>query len=160
MNCNGAKIEDHSLLRLGATFTLPQIMETQTKESPITQRTLELCQAIVDEGDFQTLKQKLDDFLGNELLKFEYQQVNSLGELLRMKQSQGMDLKPEEITQFEALREKFLGDPVAQGFLDAQQQLQLLHETVSRFLNKTFELGRRPEYEDVHDGSCRDCNCH
>jgi hypothetical protein len=77
-----------------------------------------------------------------------------------MKQSQGLDLKPEEITQFEALREKFLGDPVAQGFLDAQQQLQLLHETVSRFLNKTFELGRRPEYEDVHDGSCRDCGSH
>jgi cell fate (sporulation/competence/biofilm development) regulator YlbF (YheA/YmcA/DUF963 family) len=134
-------------------------METQAKESPITQRTLELCQAIVDQSDFQVLKQKLDEFLSNELLKFEYQQVNGMGELLRMKQSQGLELKPEEITQFEALREKFLGDPVAQGFLDAQEQLQQLHEVVSRFLNKTFELGRRPDYEDVHDGSCRDCGC-
>jgi hypothetical protein len=135
-------------------------MDTKAKESPITQRTLELCQAIVDQSDFQAVKQKLDTFLSNELLKFEYQQVNSLGDLLRMKQGQGMELKPEEITQFEALREKFLSDPVAQGFLDAQEQLQQLHEVVSRFLNKTFELGRRPEYEDVHDGSCSDCGCH
>jgi len=134
-------------------------MDTQDKESPITQRTLELCQAIVDQNDFQVIKRKLDDFMSNELLKFEYQQVNGLGDLLRMKQSQGVELKPEEVTQFEALREKFLGDPVAQGFLDAQEQLQQLHEVVGRFLNKTFELGRRPDYEDVHDGSCRDCGC-
>ena len=134
-------------------------METQAKESPITQRTLELCQAIVDQNDFQVIKRKLDDFMSNELLKFEYQQVNGLGDLLRMKQSQGVELKPEEVTTFEAMREKFLGDPVAQGFLDAQEQLQQLHEVVSRFLNKTFELGRRPDYEDVHDGSCRDCGC-
>jgi len=134
-------------------------MDTQAKESLITQRTLDLCQAIVDQSDFQVLKQKLDDFMSNELLKFEYQQVNGMGDLLRMKQSQGLELKPEEITQFEVMREKFLGDPVAQGFLDAQEQLQQLHEIVSRFLNKTFELGRRPEYEDVHDGSCRDCGC-
>jgi len=134
-------------------------MDTKAKESPITQRTLELCQAIVDQSDFQALKQKLDAFLSNELLKFEYQQVNGLGDLLRMKQGQGLELKEEEVTQFETLREKFLNDPVAKGFLDAQEQLQQLHEVVSRFLNKTFELGRRPEYEDVHDGSCSDCGC-
>jgi len=135
-------------------------MDTKAKESPITQRTLELCQAIVDQSDFQVLKQHLDAFLGNELLKYEYQQINGLGDLLRMKQGQGLELKEEEVTQFEALREKFLNDPVAKGFLDAQEQLQQLHEVVSRFLNKTFELGRRPEYEDVHDGSCSDCGCH
>ena len=44
--------------------------------------------------------------------------------------------------------------------MDAQAQLQQLHEVVGNFLNKTFELGRRPEYEDVHDGSCGDCGCH
>jgi len=135
-------------------------MDTKAKESPITQRTLDLCQAIVEQTDFQTLKQQLDAFMSNELLKYEYQQVNGLGDLLRMKQGQGLELKPEEVTQFETLREKFLNDPVAKGFLDAQEQLQQLHEVVSRFLNKTFELGRRPEYEDVHDGSCSDCGCH
>jgi cell fate (sporulation/competence/biofilm development) regulator YlbF (YheA/YmcA/DUF963 family) len=135
-------------------------MDTKAKESPITQRTLELCQAIVEQDDFQTLKQKLDAFMSNELLKFEYQQVNGLGELLRMRQSQGLELPMDEVAKFEVLREKLMNDPVAQGFLDAQEQLQQLHEVVSRFLNKTFELGKRPEYEDVHDGSCSDCGCH
>jgi cell fate (sporulation/competence/biofilm development) regulator YlbF (YheA/YmcA/DUF963 family) len=135
-------------------------MDTQTQESPITQRTLDLCQAIADQEDFKSLKEKLDSFMGNELLKFEYQQLNGLGDLLRMKQGQGMELKPEEVGQFEAMRDKFMNDPVAQGFLQAQEQLQELHEIVSRFLNKTFELGRKPAYEDVHDGSCRDCGCH
>lgn len=135
-------------------------MDTKTKESPITQKALELCQVIVEQPDFATLKQQLDAFLGDELLKFDYQQVNGLGDLLQLKQSRGLDLEQDEISKFEALREKLLGDPVAQGFMQAQEQLQELHEVVQRFLNKTFELGRRPEYEDVHDGSCSECGCH
>jgi cell fate (sporulation/competence/biofilm development) regulator YlbF (YheA/YmcA/DUF963 family) len=135
-------------------------MDTKVKESPITQRTIELCQAITEQADFRELKQKLDAFMANELLKFDYQQVNTLGDLLRMKQSNGIELTPDEIATFDAMRGKFLNDPVAQGFLDAQEQLQQLHEVVGRFLNKTFELGRRPEFEDVHDGSCSDCGCH
>ncbi|MEP6669348.1 MAG: YlbF family regulator [Chthoniobacter sp.] len=135
-------------------------MDTKVKESPLTEKTLDLCQAIADQADFQTVKQKLDAFMSNELLKYDYQQLTGLGDLLRMKQSQGGELKPEEVAQFETMREKFMADPVAVGFLDAQDQLQQLHENVSRFLNKTFELGRRPEFEDVHDGSCSDCGCH
>src|SRR5258708_1571620 len=141
-------------------LTLPSPMDTKAKESPITQRTMELCQAIAEQTDFQEVKGKIDAFMSNELLKYEYQQVNGLGDLLRMKQSQGLELKQEEVSQFETLREKFLNDPVAKGFLDAQEQLHQLHEVVGKFLNKNFELGRRPDYEDVHDGSCSDCGCH
>jgi len=135
-------------------------METKAKDSGIIQKTQDLCQAIVEQSDFVSMKQKLDDFLGNELLKFQFQQVNDLGNLLQMKQSNGHELKQEEITQFETLREEFMGNPVARGFLEAQEQLQQLHQVVDRYLDKTFELGRRPEYEDVHDGSCGNCGCH
>ncbi|HSI11572.1 MAG TPA: YlbF family regulator [Chthoniobacter sp.] len=135
-------------------------METKVKESPLTQRTLDLCQALVDQPDFRSLKERLDAFMSNEMLKFDYQQLTGLGDLLRMKQGQGLELKPEEVAQFETMREQFVNNPVAKGFLEAQEEMQLLHENVSRFLNKTFELGRRPEFEDVHDGSCQDCNCH
>ena len=135
-------------------------MDTIAKESGIIQRTQDLCQAIVEQADFQELKGKLDAFMGDEFLKFQFQQVNDLGNLLQMKQSQGMELKPEEIEQFEKLRAEVLGNPIAQGFLDAQQQMQQLHQMIGRFLDKTFELGRRPEYEDVHDGSCGGCGCH
>ena len=135
-------------------------MDTIAKESGIIQRMQDLCQAIVEQADFQSLKEKLDAFMADEYLKFQFQQVNDLGNLLQMKQSQGMELKPEEIEQFEKLREEVLGNPIAQGFLDAQQQMQQLHQMVGRFLDKTFELGRRPDYDDVHDGSCGGCGCH
>jgi cell fate (sporulation/competence/biofilm development) regulator YlbF (YheA/YmcA/DUF963 family) len=135
-------------------------MDTSAKESGIIQKTLDLCQTIAEQPDFQALKQRCDAFMSDEGLKFHYQQVNDLGNLLQMKQSEGLDLKPEEIAQFEALRQDFLSNPVAQGFLDAQQELQQLHQVVGRFLDKTFELGRRPEFEDIHDGSCGSCGCH
>lgn len=134
-------------------------MDIATVESPITRRTLDLCQAIVDQPDFVSLKEKVDAFLADESLKFRYQQLNDLGQLLQMKQADGLELKPEEISQFESLREEFLGSPIAQGFLDAQQQMQQLRQTVGKLIDKTFELGRRPSEEDLQDGSCCGGGC-
>lgn len=135
-------------------------MDTATATSQITQRTLDLCQAIAEQPDFRALKESLDAFMGDERLKFQYQQVNDLGQLLQMKQSDGLALQPEEIAQFESLRQEFLGNPTAQGFLDAQQQLQQLHQAVGKLIDKTFELGRRPTDEDLQDGSCcGGCGC-
>lgn len=135
-------------------------MDIQEKESGIILRTQELCQAIVDQADFRSLKEKMDAFMGNELLKFQFQQVNDLGNMLQMKQTNGAEVKEEEIEQFETLRTTLMGDPVAQGFLEAQEQMRKLHKTVTGFLDKTFELGRRPDFEDLQDGSCcGKCGC-
>ena len=135
-------------------------MDTATAESHIIQRALDLCQTVSEQPDFQTLKSSIDAFLADEPLKFQYQQINDLGELLQMKQSDGLELKPEEIAQFEALRAEFLGNPTAQSFLAAQQEMQQLHQAVARLLDKTFELGRRPTRDDLHDGSCCGGGCH
>lgn len=136
-------------------------MDTATADSRIIQRTLDLCQAIVEQPDFEALKKSIDAFMGDELLKFQYQQVTELAQLLQMKQSEGMELKPADVGHFETMREEFLKNPTAQGFLDAQQQMQQLHQAVSQLLDKTFELGRKPEFEDLQDGSCGSgCGCH
>ena len=135
-------------------------MESTVKESPIIQKALELCQAVVEQPDFQSLKEKLDAFMGDELVKFQFQQVNGLNDLLQAKQRDGLLLKDEEIAQFDALREELMKNPVAQGFIEARQELEKLHDALGRFVNKTFELGRSPQYEDVFDGSCSDCGCH
>ncbi len=136
-------------------------MESTAKESPIIQKALELCQAVVAQPDFQSLKAKVDAFMDNEMVKFQFQQVNELNEMLQMRQRGGLAIKEEEIAQFETLREELLNNPVAQGFIEAQQEMQKLHESIGRFVNKTFELGRSPEYEDVFDGSCgSNCGCH
>ena len=134
-------------------------MESTIKESPIIQKTLELCQTVTEQPDFQALRGKLDAFMRDELVKFQFQQVNDMNDLLQMKQRSGLALKDEEIAQFDALRDELFKNPVAQGFVEAQQELQKLHDALGRFVNKTFELGRSPEYEDVFDGSCSDCGC-
>ncbi len=135
-------------------------MDTTASESLILQRSLDLCEAIAGQPDFLSLKAKLDAFMGDELLKFQYQQLNDLGNLLQMKQGNGVELKPEEVGQFEALREQLLGSPVVVAFLEAQEELRKLHQSVSRALDKTFELGRRPDLSDLHDGSCCGGGCH
>ena len=135
-------------------------MQTRDKESPVVQRTLELCHAITQQEDFQSLKTRFDAFFADELLKFKFQQLNQLGQILQMKQEGGVEIKEEEISQFESLRDEVMGNSIATEFLDAQKELQQLHQMVDRYLDRTFELGRKPEYEDIHDGSCGNCDCH
>lgn len=135
-------------------------MESTAKESPIIQKTLELCQTVIAQPDFQTLKAKIDAFMMDEGLKFRFQQVNDLGGLLQQRHQSGLAIKEEEIATYETLREEVFGNPVAKDFIEAQQELGKLHDAIGRFVNKTFELGRQPEYEDVFDGSCGNCGCH
>ena len=134
-------------------------METSSKDSIIVQKTQDLCQTLVEQPGFQDLKGKLDAFMADEGLKFHYQQVNDLGSLLQMKQGEGLELKEEEIKQFETMREELLSNPVARGFLEAREEVQKVHQIVGSYLEKTFELGRRPEFEDLQSG-CGDCGCH
>lgn len=136
-------------------------MDTATADSHIIQRALDLCQAIVDQPDFQALKRNIDTFRSDEGVKFQYQQLTDLGRMLQMKQREGIELDPQEVSQFEMMREEFLGNPTANGFLDAQEQMQELHHTISRLLDKTFELGRKPSFDDLNEGSCGSgCGCH
>src|SRR5688572_21811605 len=57
-------------------------MDLATADSPILRRTLELCQVIAEQPDFQELKARIDAFMDDELAKFQYQQVNELGQVL------------------------------------------------------------------------------
>jgi cell fate (sporulation/competence/biofilm development) regulator YlbF (YheA/YmcA/DUF963 family) len=135
-------------------------METNVKDSGIVQKAQDLCEAIVSQPDFQSVKAKLDAFMSDEYVKFQYQQLNQLGSLLQMKQGNGTELQEEEITHFESLRQELLANSVATGFMEAQQELQKIHEIVGKLIEKTFELGRRPDFEDLHDGGCCGGGCH
>ena len=47
------------------------------------------------------------------------------------------------------------------GFLDAQQELHEIQESIQRHVSKTLELGRLPEPADLEEGSCgHGCGCH
>lgn len=134
-------------------------MTLANPDSLVARKTAELCQSILDEPEFQAVRQKLDTFLGDEEAKTLYQAVVEKGEFLQHKQSMGTQLNDDEIAEFEAQRAALMNHPVAQGFLEAQQAMHNLQESVGKHLAKTFELGRVPTSDDM--GGCGSgCGCH
>jgi hypothetical protein len=54
-----------------------------------------------------------------------------------------------------------LGNPVARGFLDAQEELHEIQSSIHKHISKTIELGRLPVAADLEEGSCgHGCGCH
>jgi len=136
-------------------------MATTTAENVIIEKTKELCQAILDQPEFQAARQSIDTFMASEDTKSQYQLLSERGEYLQHKQSQGLTLSNEEVAEFEKLRESFFNNPIARGFLDAQQTVQKVQESVSQYVVKTFELGKVPDEDDIPSGSCGSgCGCH
>lgn len=134
-------------------------MQSITEEGVVLRKTKELCQAILDQPEFQKVRQGLDAFLSNDEVRSQYQALSEKGEYLQHKQQTGGELSDQEIAEFESTRQNFLNNPVARGFLDAQQEMHRVQESVTHYVTKTFELGRVPEEGDFE--SCgHGCNCH
>jgi cell fate (sporulation/competence/biofilm development) regulator YlbF (YheA/YmcA/DUF963 family) len=85
----------------------------------------------------------------------------SKGQALQEKQHGGQALEPAEIAAFEKDRDALLKNPVAAGFLDAQEEMHELQNSVQKTVAKTIELGRIPVAEELAGGSCGSgCGCH
>ena len=133
-------------------------MQTISATSDILEKTRQLCQAIIDQPDFERIRRQVDAFLADESIKTQYQELNDCGAMLQHKQQTGLPLDMAEIADFEKRRDAFLANPVAQGFLEAQQAMQTVQESVSQYVTKTFELGRMPQQEDF-DSCGHGCGC-
>jgi len=136
-------------------------MTTQLEETVITQKTRELCQTIVEQPEFQSIRQRIDAFMADETAKSQYQSLAEKGEMLEHKQQMGVQMSPEEIKDFEKHRDALIANPVARDFMDAQQAMRSVQESIGQYVSKTFELGRIPEESDFSSGSCGSgCGCH
>ena len=133
-------------------------METTFENPAILQKTRELCQAIIDQPDFEAIRRQVDAFLADENIKTQYQELSERSALLQHKQQTGMPLDMTEIADFEQRREAFLNNPIAQGFLAAQQFMQHVQDSVGQYVAKTYELGRMPKEEDL-DSCGHGCGC-
>jgi cell fate (sporulation/competence/biofilm development) regulator YlbF (YheA/YmcA/DUF963 family) len=127
---------------------------TNAENGTVLQKTLELCEAIAAQPDFLALQQRRDAFLADEALQTEYQELAEQGSSLQHRQQSGQTLDPKEITDFESKRDRFLGNPIARGFLDSQQSMHSARETITRYVTRTFELGRVPTQDDLSSCSC------
>jgi cell fate (sporulation/competence/biofilm development) regulator YlbF (YheA/YmcA/DUF963 family) len=131
------------------------------QDTVVLEKTRELCETLVSQPEFKEIRQRIDAFMADEDAKSQYQQVVEKGEMLQHKQQMGMPLTADEITEFEKQRDTLVNNPLARGFLDAQQEMHKVQESVGQYVAKTFELGRIPTEQDFDSGSCGpSCGCH
>ncbi|HEX3989024.1 MAG TPA: YlbF family regulator [Verrucomicrobiae bacterium] len=137
-------------------------MQTTTQiDESVRQKTVELCEAIVQQPEFQSIRQRVDSFMADEKAQQQYQSLTEKGRSLHEKQHQGLPLDQKEVAAFESERDRLLANPVAKSFIDAQEEMHEMQEGVHKFIQKTFELGRLPVEEDLAEGSCGSgCGCH
>jgi cell fate (sporulation/competence/biofilm development) regulator YlbF (YheA/YmcA/DUF963 family) len=135
-------------------------MDITVTESPVMQKTRELCQTILDHPDMQSIRQRIDAFMGDEKTRTEYENLVSKGQALQQKQQNSTPLSGEEVADFENHRDVLLQNPTARAFLDAQEELHDVQKSVQRYVNRTLELGRLPTEDEMNNSSCgHGCDC-
>ena|ERR1043166_2534699 len=136
-------------------------METTIEQTDVILKTRELCQAILDQPAMPSIRERVNAFMADEQTRGQYDSLMSKSQALQQKQQLSMPLSGEEIADFEQHREALLNNPVARGFLDAQEELHHVQESIQQYVSKTLELGRLPTEEELQGGSCgHGCGCH
>ena len=132
---------------------MPTTIETKTNE---------LCEAILKEIHSGGIRTRIDTFMSDATARGAYEALMSRGQALQEKQHHGQPLDPTEIAAFEKDRDALLKNPVAAGFLDAQEEMNELQTSVKKKVAKSIELGRIPTAEELSEGgSCGSgCGCH
>lgn len=133
-------------------------MEMTIANSPVMQKTRELCQTILDQPTMQAVRQRIDAFMGDDKTRSDYESLVNKGQALQQKQQNSLALTGEEIADFEQHRDALLQNPVARGFMDAQEELHQVQKSVQHYVSRTLELGRLPTEEEVA-GCGHGCNC-
>jgi cell fate (sporulation/competence/biofilm development) regulator YlbF (YheA/YmcA/DUF963 family) len=137
-------------------------MPSTIVEDAVMEKTKELCQTILEQPTMQAIRQRIDAFMGDEQTRSQYDDLVSKGQALQQKQQDSQPLSGEEVSDFEQHRDALLRNPVARGFLDAQEELHQVKQSVQQYVSKAIELGRLPTEEEAQGGgSCGSgCGCH
>ena len=114
---------------------------------------------LLDEPSMQAIRQRIDTFMADEQTRSQYDGLIAKGQALQEKQQQSQPLSGEEISEFEQHRDSLLKNPVARGFLDAQQELHHVQESIQKYVSKTIELGRLPSEDELCGDCCGDHSC-
>ena len=133
-------------------------MQMTTEDTAVMRKTKELCQTILDQPNMQSVRQRIDAFMGDETSRAQYDNLMSKGQALQQKQEASQPLSGEEIADFEQDRDALLKNPIARNFLDAQEEMHEVQHSIQRLVKKTLELGRLPTEEDLSE-SCGHGGC-
>lgn len=131
--------------------------------SPLIQsKIIELCEALVADGEVKNARQQAEAFLADEQAMALYREMASLGRSLHQKQHRDEEPTADEVSRFNSLQDRCESNPVISGFLGAQDILSGVAEAVNSFVGKSLESGHVPSPEEmVKKGGCGEgCGCH
>jgi cell fate (sporulation/competence/biofilm development) regulator YlbF (YheA/YmcA/DUF963 family) len=134
-------------------------METTIDQTPILRKTKELCQTLLDQPNIQSIRERIDTFMRDDKTRDAYDGLVKRGQALQEKQQNAQQLTGEEISQFEEQRDALLKNPVAVGFLEAQEEMHQVQKSIQRYVTRTLELGRLPTSEEIENHSCGHGGC-
>jgi cell fate (sporulation/competence/biofilm development) regulator YlbF (YheA/YmcA/DUF963 family) len=136
-------------------------MQTAIEQSPILEKTRELCQAILDQPTIQSVRQRITTFMGDDQSRALYDYLVNKGQALQQKQQMSLPLSGEEIADFEQHRDALMKNPIARDFIDAQEELHQVQHSIQQYVTKTLELGRLPTESELDAccGSHGGCGC-
>jgi len=120
------------------------IGETATYE----EKTKELCEAILEDPKLKAAFADIETFLEDDDAKKAFSEMQEKGQELQAKQQTGIELTAGEVEEFNKMREAVEGNPIASGFLAAQNDMHEVQTNINNWIGMTFELGRIPTEED------------
>lgn len=120
----------------------------------------ELCQALLDDPELKAVFSAIDGFMGDEAAKGLFSDLQAKGEALQVKQQGGLELTAGEVAEYDKARDVMLDNTVAKAFVDAQEKIQGVHQTIGSWVSMVFELGRMPKEEEIQGGCGEGCGCH
>jgi cell fate (sporulation/competence/biofilm development) regulator YlbF (YheA/YmcA/DUF963 family) len=138
-------------------------MQTKSEtDDAILRKTRELCETILQQPQFQSIRQRVETFLADPEAQSQYECLSDLGQQLHDKQEQGLTLTSAEIAAFDRQRASFTSNVIASAFVQAQEEMHQLQQQIVKYVSKTLELGAVPSAEDLAEGgSCGSgCGCH
>ena len=122
----------------------------------------ELCAAIVADEEVRTARENAEAFLADNDAVSLYRETSLLGRALHQKNQSGEEPSLADVRRFGELQDRCEAHPGIAAFIEAQQVLQGIAETVSGYVSRTLESGRVPTEEEVMgEGGCGEgCGCH
>jgi len=137
-------------------------MQTLTLEMTIDEKIQDLCEAILGDSEYQESAGHIEALLADPESKAAYVKFAEKGDEMHQKQHSGEKVTDEDLDTYEELRKAAEENPKVKAFMDAQSELNAIHQKVSKYVSKTIESGKVPTAEEMNakDGCCGGgCGC-
>ena len=112
------------------------IGETPSTGNDYKETAKDLCRALLEDERLKGVFSSIDAFMENDASKELFSQMQAKGEELQTKQQAGIELTAGEVEEYNKLREQMLEDPAAKAFVEAQESIQSVHQTIGSWVDE------------------------